>query len=89
MKNEEKVDMVPVTRADLKLTFNNKGLKMLFPGTIVTKKKLEIGQLDPKFLAASIKSSELRYTYTNFTLEDIELEGEYNKWDVMLKLRLF
>ena len=97
MKNEEKVDsgtlgvpssMVPVTRAELKLTFNNKGLKMLFPGTVVTRKKLEMGELDPKFLASSIKSSELRYTYTNFVLEDIELEGEFNKWDVILKLRL-
>ncbi len=83
--------MVPVTRAELRVNFNNKGLKMLFPGTVVTKKKLELGDLDPKFLASTIKTSELNLKYADlsFTLEDIELEGEFNSWDVTIKLRVF
>lgn len=91
MNMNDKVDMIPVTRAELKINFNNKGLKMLFPGTLVTKKKLQLGELDPKFLASTIKTSELNLKYADlsFMLEDIELEGEFNSWDVTIKLRVF
>lgn len=90
--NTNKVEeMVPVTRAELKINFNNKGLKRLFPGTVVTKKKLILGDLDPKFLSSTIKTSELneKYPDLNFKLEDIEMEGEFNNWDVIVKVKVF
>lgn len=89
MNNKE--NLIAVTKADIRINFNNKGLKMLFPGTLVTKKKLKLGELDPKFLASAIKTSELNLKYADlsFTLEDIELEGEFNSWDVTIKLRVF
>ena len=70
--------------------FNNKGLKKLFPGTIVTRKKLVLGELDPKYLSSMIKSMpDIKYDYTSFQLLAIEdFEGEYNKWDLTLKLKL-
>jgi hypothetical protein len=91
MNTNNAQEMVPVTRAELKINFNNKGLKMLFPGTVITKKKLEMGDLDPSMLSKYIKSSELNTKYPDcqFTLEDIELEGEFNNWDLLVKLKVF
>jgi ABC-type metal ion transport system substrate-binding protein len=81
--------LVPVTRAEIKLTFNNNGLKKMFPGTKVNKKKLKIGEIDPKFLASSIKSSDLRFTYTNFEVIDLDLEGFYDNWELVIKLKVY
>lgn len=86
-----KETLIAVTKADIRINFNNKGLKMLFPGTTVTKKKLELGELDPSMLSKYIKSSELnnKYEGSNFTIEDIDLEGEFNNWDLVVKLKVY
>ncbi len=50
-----------------------------------------MGDLDPSMLSKYIKSSELNTKYPDcqFTLEDIELEGEFNNWDLLVKLKVF
>jgi hypothetical protein len=84
-------DLVPVTKAELKFNFNNKGLKMLFPGTTITRKKLSLGELDPSVLSKYIRTSELNSKYVDlkFSLEDLDLEGEFNNWDLTVKLKVF
>ena len=91
MNTNKTENLVPVTRAELSFNFNNKGLKMLFPGTVITRKKLTIGELDPAALAKYIRTSELNSKYADlkFTLEDIDLEGEFDNWDLLVKLKVF
>lgn len=77
---------------DLEFEFNNKGLKNFFPGSVVTKKKMQLAQLDAKFLASAIKSSDtLKRDFTNFEVleDDLTLEGEYNKWVLGVKIKVY
>ena len=74
---------------NLDLNFNNKGLKQMFVGTIVTKKKLQLGDLNVDFLTASIKGvKEFQYDYEKFEIDDMELEGEFNNWTLNVKLNV-
>jgi hypothetical protein len=89
--NTPKETLIAVTKADIRINFNNKGLKMLFPGTVVTKKKLELGEMDSSVLSKYIKSSELskKYDGQNFSIEDIDLEGQFGNWDLVVKLKVY
>lgn len=71
--------------------FNNKGLVRFFPGTVVTKKKMKLGQINGPMLAKAIRSSDRLKDYTNFELlpEDITLEGEYNSWSLGVKIKVY
>ena len=74
---------------DLNLEFNNTGLKSMFPGTIVTVDSLKLGDLNADYLAASIKSvKEFQYDYERFEIDDMDLEGEYDKWILNIKLNV-
>jgi hypothetical protein len=86
---------VPITVSKITIHINNKGLKKLFPGTVITKKKLAIGEIDIPFLIQAIKSQK-QTDYTNFQLmldkegrAIFELEGEFNSWDLEIKLIVF
>lgn len=76
---------------NMDFNFNNKGLKMFFPGTIVTKKKIQLSSIDGGVLAKAIKSSGKLNDYTNFELlpDDITLEGEYNSWTLGVKIKVY
>jgi hypothetical protein len=73
----------------MNLNFNNKGLKKMFTGTIVTRKKLQLGELNGEFLTSSIKSTkEFQYDYERFEIDDLELEGQFNDWTLNIKLNV-
>ena len=79
-----------MTTIDLTLSGNNKFLRKMFPKTKVTKTKLTLGELDPQFLSKSIKSVEqLQYDYTRFELVDLDLEGEFDNWDLLVKINVY
>jgi hypothetical protein len=74
---------------ELKLEFNNKGLRKMFKGTKLTKKKLELGELDATFLKSSIISVEgFEYGSNTFSIDDIELEGYYDAWVLNVKMNV-
>lgn len=86
----EEIEMKPVRSVMLHFNFNNKGLKKLFPGTIIRKKELTMGQIDPKYLGQMIRSvSDLKHDYDRFEIEDMELAGEFNSWDLDIKIKLY
>lgn len=79
-----------MTTIDLTLNGNNKFLRKMFPKTKVTKTKLTLGELDPKFLTKSIKSVEqLQFDYSRFELVDLDLEGQFDDWDVLVKINVY
>ncbi len=86
----EEIEMKPVRSVMLHFNFNNKGLKKLFPKTIIRRKELTMGEIDPKYLGGMIRSvSELKHDYERFEIEDMELSGEFNSWDLDLKIKLY
>lgn len=86
----EEMSMNSVRVVNLKFNFNNKGLKKLFPKTIIRKKELTLGEIDPKILGGMIRSvSELKNDYERFVIKDLDLSGEFNSWDLEIKINLY
>lgn len=74
---------------DLKLSGNNKFLRKMFPKTKVTKTQLKLGQLDPNFLSRSIKTSNLHHDWTRFEVIDLDLEGQFDEWELGVKINVW
>lgn len=76
------------TLADVKISVNNKGLKTLFPKSVVTKKKLSLTQIDPKQLDLFIRSSLKTAIFSKYQIISVDMEGEYNDWSLDVKISL-
>ena len=77
---------------DVKIKFNNKGLIKMFPGSKLSKKKIILGGLEPEFLIKALRTEGvIKYDYNKFEVipDSLELEGNWNQWELSVKIKLF
>lgn len=89
-KQDKVENLLTLKYEDLCIHLNNKELKRAFPGSTISKKKLNLAKLDMEFVGACIVGFEfLKDTYEHFEIQDCELEGMYNNWDLKVKIKVW